>query len=489
MTETEKLYSTEVIDLCKSEKQRKQNFFNGMKSTLRKAESVFEVSLLSLVYYFIWRYLYDMPTMHSYYGNGKYLLTAIYAFLLFILFVLCDGFKFGHVKLTDVVISQWLSGIIVNIITYFQLCLIANQMISFFPILLLTGIDIIIISFLSYLYTRIYHKFYVPKNIIMIYGQDNAISLKQKMDTRNDKYMITKMISCNHFSYEYITNELLNYDAVVINDVEAKIRNDLLKYCYRNSIRTYLVPKLSDIIYSGGEDITLFDTPLKLIKGGELTPAQKFVKRTFDLTLSLIAMIPAVLIMVVVAAAIKIEDGGSVFYRQKRVTKDGKVFDILKFRSMIENAESDGTPHPATTDDDRITKVGKVIRAIRIDELPQLLNIIKGDMSIVGPRPERVEHCEKYGADISEFAFRNKVEGGLTGYAQIYGKYNTTALDKLRLDLMYIENYSLMLDIKLILMTLRIMLKKESTEGFVLPEEKNEATVIETEKTKEEVFQ
>ena len=167
------------------------------------------------------------------------------------------------------------------------------------------------------------------------------------------------------------------------------------------------------------------------------------------------------------AIAIKAEDRGPVFYRQKRVTKDGKTFDILKFRSMIVDAESDGKPHPATDNDDRITKVGKVIRAMRIDELPQIFNILKGDMSIVGPRPERVEHCEKYGAEIPEFEFRNKVKGGLTGFAQIYGKYNTSALDKLRLDLMYIENYSLLLDIKLILMTIRIMFKKESTEGFV----------------------
>lgn len=143
---------------------------------------------------------------------------------------------------------------------------------------------------------------------------------------------------------------------------------------------------------------------------------------------------------------------------------------------MIENAEADGKPHPATDNDDRITKVGKVIRTLRVDELPQLLNIIKGDMSIVGPRPERVEHCEMYGEQIPEFEFRNKVKGGLTGYAQVYGKYNTTALDKLRFDLMYIENYSLALDIKIILMTVRILFKKESTEGF------EKITVNETER-------
>jgi len=188
--------------------------------------------------------------------------------------------------------------------------------------------------------------------------------------------------------------------------------------------------------------------------------------RAMDILLCLIAMIPALPIMLIVAIAIKLEDGGPVFYKQKRVTLGGKEFDILKFRSMIVDAEKAGLSIPATGKDPRITKVGNIIRACRVDELPQILNILKGDMSIVGPRPERIEHMEKYSVDIPEFAYRLKVKGGLTGYAQIYGKYNTSAYDKVRLDLMYIENYSLVLDIKLILLTIRIMLKKESTEGF-----------------------
>ena len=464
-----------------SERRQKQRRFDEIKSSVRRFESLIEIAVLALTYYFVWKLKYDVPTMHSLSGNGKYLLVLVYAFLNFILFLYCDGFKFGHIKLTDVTISQWISMFILNFVTYFQLCLIANKMLSPLPMLLLTVADLAITFLLSYIYTFIYHTFCIPKRMIMIYGKDNAPMLKRKMDTRSDKYQIQFMMSCDEYSFEEITAAVMDYDAVVINDVDAQIRNDLLKFCYKNSIRTYSVPKLSDVIYSGSEDITLFDTPLKLIRGRGLTPMQRFVKRVMDLVLCFIAMIPSSVIMLIIAVAIKIEDGGSVFYRQKRVTKDGKVFDILKFRSMIENAEADGKPHPATDNDDRITKVGKVIRALRVDELPQLLNIIKGDMSIVGPRPERVEHCELYGAEIPEFEFRNKVKGGLTGYAQVYGKYNTTALDKLRLDLMYIENYSLALDIKIILMTVRILFKKESTEGF-------EDTVV-TEEAKEKVYE
>lgn len=464
--------------MTEKSRRQKQQRFDAVKGTLRKIEGVFEVAILSIVYFFVWKMLYDLPTMHQFAGNGKYLLIALYAVLTLILFYYSDGFQFGHMKLADVVVSQWISTILVNGFTYFQLCLIANRMINPLPMLLLMGIDIVLTFLFSYIFTAIYHSFCIPKRMVMVTGSGNADLLKIKMDTRNDKYRIVRMINCNEMSFKRLTEEIGRYDAVVINDVDAKIRNDLLKFCYQQSIRTYLVPKLSDIIYSGGEDITLFDTPLKLVKGRGLSPSERLLKRTFDLVLTMIAIIPTLLITAVVAAAVKIEDGGSVFYKQARVTKDGRVFNILKFRSMIENAEADGKPHPATNHDARITKVGKVMRAMRIDELPQLFNILKGDMSIVGPRPERVEHCEKYGAEIPEFEFRNKVKGGLTGFAQIYGKYNTSALDKLRLDLMYIENYSLILDIKLILMTIRIMFKKESTEGFVeVPEKVSDETL------------
>ena len=181
---------------------------------------------------------------------------------------------------------------------------------------------------------------------------------------------------------------------------------------------------------------------------------------------SFLALIVLSPVFLVTAIAIKVDDKGPVFYKQERVTYQEKRFMILKFRSMIVDAEKDGRPKPAGEKDDRITRVGRIIRAARIDELPQLINIIKGDMSIVCPRPERVEHVEKYSKAIPEFCFRYKVKGGLTGYAQVYGKYNTSALDKLKMDLVYITNYRLLLDFQIIFETLKIIFIKESTEGF-----------------------
>ena len=185
-----------------------------------------------------------------------------------------------------------------------------------------------------------------------------------------------------------------------------------------------------------------------------------------DLALSFTALILLSPVFLITAVSIKLYDKGPVFYFQERCTKDGKVFRICKFRSMVEDAEKEGQSIPATEADPRITPIGRIIRGTRIDELPQIFNILKGDMSIVGPRPERVEHVELYTKQIPEFVYRMKVRGGLTGYAQVYGKYNTTAYDKLKLDLMYIQNYSLMLDVGIIFKTVKVLFMKESTEGF-----------------------
>ena len=452
-------------------RRKKQERFDDIKHTIEKVEMLLEVFILMMAYYIAWKYQFRPRYFCDYYEGGKYVLTGVYGFLILVLFWNCEAFKFGHLKLTNVFASQAIATFLVDIVTYFQLCLMAQRMVIVYPIIILFVVELVVEFILVFNFTAIYHKLYIPKNMVMVYGNEDAITLKFKMDERGDKYRVNKLISINE-GYDNICNCIKEYDAVIINDVSAKIRNDLLKFCYDNELRAYVTPKLSDIILSGADDVTLFDTPLRLVTGKGLTITQRVFKRAMDLIICIIAMIPAAPIMLIVALCIKIEDRGPVFFKQKRVTRGEKVFDILKFRSMIVNAEK-GTPIAATGGDPRITKVGRIIRATRLDELPQILNIIKGDMSIVGPRPERVEYFNDYSETIPEFRYRAKVKGGLTGYAQIYGRYNSTAYDKLRLDLMYIENYSLLLDIKLMLMTLKIMITPESTEGFEKQEELN----------------
>lgn len=443
-------------------KKLSRGAYEDTKGFLRVAETLLEVLILTVVYYLVWKNGYEM---FAFAYKGKYVLMGVYALLMYIIFQNSDCTMFGQLSRVDLIIGQIISLFLVNFITYLQLCLIGNALISPVPMAALVGIQIVLAVLLILIYTTLYHKLYAPHNMLLIYGSRNSVGLKFKMDSRKDKYNITGLISAEE-GYDAIVQKIPKYDAIILNDVPAPLRNDILKFCYRFRVRTYVAPKLTDIMIRGAKTISLFDTPLLLVKGTGLTPAQRVGKRLMDIVLCSVAMLVAAPVMAVVAAAIKLEDGGPVFFKQKRMTRNGHEFEILKFRSMIVDAEKYAGAVLATDDDPRITKVGKVIRATRLDELPQILNILKGDMSIVGPRPERKVIADEYRKDIPEFDYRLKVRGGLTGYAQIYGKYNTSAYDKLRLDLMYIENYSLLLDIKLIILTLRIIFSKESTEGI-----------------------
>lgn len=452
---------------------KKEQILDDCKHLIRVLEGLAEVGAMTVLYFLFWRAMYRDSAFYPYYGRGKWILMGIYAVLMLVVFTMSDSLKFGHLKFGDIYASQIIGSLIVNFVTYFQLSLMNNAMLNVIPMLLITATDIVIAGGCCYLFTLLYHSMFVPHDLLLIYGSDSALDLKFKMDARKDQYTITEIISAD-CSQEQLVHAISRHDAVILNNIIGQKRNDIAKYCYERGIRLYLVPKISDIILQGGEDITLFDTPLKLVRGRGLTLPQRFLKRALDLFFSCLACIIFSPLMLAIALAIKLEDHGPVFYRQGRVTRGGKVFQILKFRSMIIDAEKGGydLSMRANGEDPRITKVGRVIRAIRADELPQLLNILKGDMSIVGPRPERVENVEAYARDIPEWHLREKVKGGLTGYAQIYGRYNTSPVDKTKLDVMYIENYSFFLDLKLMIMTIRILFTKESTEGFDATQER-----------------
>jgi len=453
-------------------KKLSRGAYEDTKGFVRVAETLLEVLILTVLYYVVWKEGYSLSYFEY---KGKYVLMGVYAVLLYAFFQNSECTMFGQLHRMDLIMGQIISLCLVNFITYFQLCLIGNAMLSPSPMVLLAAIEIVVAVLLIYVYTGLYHKLYAPHDMLLIYGHERGVGLKIKMDSRRDKYNISKLI-CTEEGLEAIFREIPKYDAVILNDVPAQTRNDILKYCYRYRVRTYVAPKLTDIMIRGAKNITLFDTPLLLVKGTGLTPAQRVAKRSMDIVLCALALVVAAPVMLLVAAAIKLEDGGPVFFKQKRLTRNNREFEIIKFRSMIVDAEKYAGAVLATEHDPRITRVGRVIRATRLDELPQLLNILKGDMSIVGPRPERKVIADEYCKQIPEFAYRVKVRGGLTGYAQIYGKYNTSAYDKLRLDLMYIENYSVLMDIKLIILTLRIIFSKDSTEGIDKAEEARRQT-------------
>lgn len=406
---------------------------------------------------------------HTLHGMGNLgMAIGIYLLLYIIIGNWLKAFSIGVERKANILASQVLALFTVAFIEIFISCAITGQFRYVFEFIRVYSIMLLIQSIVNCLAVipmiDIYRKLFPPLQIIEIYG-DYDNDLIDKINGIYYKYKVVGKISC-HEDENTIKEKIKGYDAVILNDLPAHDENKCLKICFETHKRVYFVPKISDIFIKNAEELNLIDAPLFLNRNNGIGPVQRFVKRAFDVMLSLIALVVLSPAFVIVAIAIKLEDGGPVFFRQERVTLGEKRFMILKFRSMIVNAENDGRPHPAGEKDDRITKVGKIIRACRVDELPQLINILKGDMSIVGPRPERWEHVEKYSEDIPEFNFRHMMKGGLTGYAQVYGKYNTTALDKLKLDLLYITNYSLLLDLQIIFETVKILVQKESTEGF-----------------------
>ena len=443
------------------------------------------IGLEALIFIVIWLKLYNPYFRNPYVLRGNYFVTVLYILLSMLFNHIYGGLKLGYYKTFNIIFSLSVTALITNIVTYVAVVIPAATLyVSPVPaVIYMTALDVVLVIIWSLITNNLFHKLFPPQKLLLI-SEIGTAEFASKFAERNDRYEIAKSIIVNcggdgskEAGYVYshrpetedvskYFKECHRYDGVVIGDIPSGQRNDLVKYCYAHGIRTYTIPKITDVILKSSETMHIFDTPIYLSRNKGLSFEQEFFKRCSDIVMSLIGLIIASPIFLVIAIAIKCEDHGPVFFKQERCTKDGRVFEILKFRSMIVNAEQSGISVPATDRDPRITKVGAVIRATRLDELPQLINILKGDMSVVGPRPERIEHVRQYTEEIPEFVYRMTVKGGLTGYAQVYGKYNTSAYDKLKLDLMYIANYSILLDLEIIVRTIQVLFTKESTEGF-----------------------
>lgn len=440
------------------------NKYEEYKKTIMFIDGLVLVLLEVAFFAYIWLNYYNVS--HDYfYWKGNMLVYIVYAVLIFLICHLYGGYKVGKYRKLEIAFSQGLSIICANLLIYILVALIDRHLVNPLPIIAITGIDCVLIIIWTYISQSIYYKLYPPRDMLLIYGGEYPQTFIDKISSRNDRYNITNILDIQ-IGLDYVCEQMKEYGAILIYDVHADNRNKLLKFAYSESIRTYLVPKISDIVIMGMSYVNLFDTALLSSRNNGLTYEERFIKRIVDIVCSVLLCIIASHIMIITAIIIKCYDGGPAIYSQERYTRDRKVFNIYKFRSMRLDAEKDGVARLASEGDSRITPVGRFIRKVRLDELPQLFNVIKGDMSIVGPRPERPEIAMKYEDNTPEFANRLKVKGGLTGYAQIYGKYNTTPYDKLKFDLMYIENYSIWLDFKLILLTFKILFKKESTEGI-----------------------
>lgn len=416
------------------------------------------------LYWLVWVRYYNDYIELPFFRRGNWLMAAFYGILLLFFGSVYGGFKLGYLKKIDAIYSLILSLSCTNCLVYLQIALLDRHFVNAWPLVIMTVLQVLAIVLWISLFYWFYATMFPPRRILLVYGERPVFGLMEKISTRQDKYNICETINISA-GLDTIYKKIAEYDGVIIGDIPSQIRNQLLKSCFEKGVRTYTLPKISDIIIRGADDIHLFDSPLLLARNNGFSFEQKVIKRAMDILFSLIGIIVTSPLMLITAAAVKLYDGENVIHKQVRLTQNGNEFEVYKFRSMIKDAEKDGVARLYAEGDVRVTPVGKVIRKTRLDELPQLFNILKGEMSLVGPRPERPQIAEEYREYMPEFDYRLKVKGGLTGYAQIYGKYNTTPYDKLKLDLMYIENYSVWLDLKLIVMTIKILFMKESTEG------------------------
>jgi len=425
------------------------------------------IVLLELgLYYFVWINYYNKNMQQAFWRRGNWLIAGEYLTLLLLLHRMYGGLKVAIYKYWNLVYSHMISIVGVNIFSYVQVVLFDKRMHNPTALIILTAVDFLVTLIWALAFKKFYSVLFPKKQLLLVCGDKPMFHLVNRIDTRDDKYEIAKTVSVT-MGAETIIEQAKRYDGVIIGDIPGTERNELMKRCYGENIRSYTVPKISDILLRTSVELNIFDSPLYLSRNYDgLAWDQEVIKRIEDICFSAVLLLITGPFFLIIAAMIKATDRGPVFYTQERLTKGGRIFHIYKFRTMIVDAEKKSGPVKAGEKDPRILPVGRFLRATRLDELPQLINILKGDMSLVGPRPERPELAKIITKNIPEFEYRLKVKAGLTGYAQIYGKYCTTSYDKLKLDLTYIRNYSIWMDLKLIFMTPKVLLMKESTEGF-----------------------
>ena len=419
------------------------------------------IGIISLFFYYIW-YKYYRPRVF-FWQKGNWLILGVYFFSLVLFNSIFGGFRLGYAKTRDLIFSQTLALGFANIIVFIETIIARKVILPVGGFLGYYAVEIVLTVIINFIANKIYYFIFPARKTVLIYGEDYSSIYEQIMRYQASAYNIDKEITYD----EYVKNkkDILNYESVMVMGLDVKEKEQLIHECYEKTIPLYIIPDVYEVIINNARNIYLIDKPI--LKANNFGPSQldKIVKRLFDIFFALVMLVITSPILLITAIVIKAYDGGPVLYKQVRLTQYGREFKILKFRSMKVDAEKDGKARLASEHDDRITPVGKFIRSCRIDELPQLINILIGDMSVVGPRPERPELIEKILLDVPEFNYRLKVKAGLTGFAQVYGKYNTKLKDKLLFDLYYIENFSLLLDLKIMFLTFKILFVKDSTEG------------------------
>lgn len=420
------------------------------------------IVLLMIPFLICWTLYYE-PRTTTVGSKQVSVLVMITFFFICYYFGRLDCFRVSILQIRDVIFGEVLATMITDVIMYILIWMLSIHLPNLIPGLITWGGQCVIGVIWAYVMHQSYFSTHPPLRTIVIY--DERMGMENLIHT----YGLEKRFNIKTvYPVESIMDKLEvmeEFDAAFLCGIHSRERNIILKHCINHKIKLFMIPRIADVMMRGSEQIHMLHLPILKTQRYKPSIEYQIIKRTMDIVVSGIATIVLSPLFLITAIAVK-SDGGPAFYKQKRLTKDGKVFEILKFRSMRVDAEKySGAVLSAGENDPRITKVGRIIRACRLDELPQLLNILKGDMSLVGPRPERPELQKEIEKEVPEFGLRLQAKAGLTGYAQVYGKYNTTFYDKLLMDLMYISKPSILEDFTIMLATVKILTSKESTEG------------------------
>lgn len=438
---------------------------NTMHRLWLRSVKLVNAVLITIPFAFVWFHYYAARLYSPFYARGDRLVVAVFLILYIFFGKIYSGFTISLNSVAELVYSQSLAILFTNAIMYIITWLLTRHFPNLLPLLISMLVEVIISVIWSAGAHRTYFRRYPAIRTAVVYDMRKGLEeLIGSYGLESRFHVVSNM----HVSdvLDHMEEAFGDIGAVFLCGVHSHERNQIIKYCVEKNIRTYLIPNIGDLIMESANPIHMFHLPMLMVERYNPTPDYLIIKRAFDFLSSGIALVILSPLMIIIGLLIR-SDGGTAFYRQKRLTKDGKEFYVLKFRSMRMDAEKDGVARLSTGEnDDRITPIGHFIRACRIDELPQLINIFKGEMSVVGPRPERPEIAAQYEEELPEFALRLQAKAGLTGYAQVYGKYNTSPRDKLLMDLQYIANPSIAEDIKIIFATVKILFMPESTEGI-----------------------
>ena len=421
--------------------------------------------LATLPFSVAWFFYYAGRTWSPFYFKGDWAVIGLFLFLYAVFGKVYDAFLVSLNQMFESVYSQSLAALFSDSVLYIVIWLLTKRLPSPIPLSVVFLCQAVLAAVWFRFANRWYFSVFPPKKSAVIYDMRNGLERLVEEYGLAKKFDIRLTLGAEECLRGI--SVLDGMDTVFLSGIHSHDRNIILKYCIEKGIEVYVIPRIGDTIMSGAKQMHMFHLPI--LRAGRYSPSPAYLaaKRLVDMAVSLVALVVLFPAWLVVAAAVKAEDGGDIFYRQCRLTKDGKEFDVLKFRSMKMDAEGDGVARLSSGENDgRLTKVGRIIRKVRLDELPQLLCILKGDMSLVGPRPERPEIAMLYEKEMPEFRLRLQAKAGLTGYAQVYGKYNTTPYDKLQMDLMYIAHPGMAEDFRIMLATVKILFLPESTEGI-----------------------